>query len=56
MPTRKPVEQQPDEIPDHDPTSVTSVPVGAPTARPVVGQPWQPPIPIDNPLDADPLV
>lgn len=52
----KAVEQQPDEIPNHDPASVTDVPVGEPTSRPVVGQLWQPPLPADDPLDADPSV
>lgn len=31
------------------------MPAGPPTTRPVVGELWQPPLPADNPLDAEPL-
>lgn len=30
-------------------------PTGPPTPNPVVGRPWQPPVPVDNPLAAEPL-
>lgn len=49
------VQQRPEDIPEHDPASVTDVPVGEPTPFPVVGQPWQPILLPETPLHGDPV-